>query len=228
VAAGERLVLPIGYGETDALGFGALYHGWAVIREESGALRAIAPDGPVTGLLARRANERGAWVAPANEPLVGPVALDHPASPSRWQDLQQLRVNLLRHEPRGFTVMAADTLAPDDDLRPIGVRRLLILLRRLALRLGSTYVFEPNDDVLRRMVQRGFESMLGTLFQRGAFAGGTASTAYQVVTGESLNTPASVERGRLLVEIRVAPSRPMAFLTLRLVQVGDRLAAQGA
>ena len=41
-------------------------------------------------------------------------------------------------------VLSADTLSDDPDLRPINVRRLLILLRRLALRLGATYVFEPQ------------------------------------------------------------------------------------
>jgi phage tail sheath protein FI len=167
-------------------------------------------------------------VAPANEVLRGVVALAGEAPPSRWGDLQERQVNFLRRHPRGFLVMSADTLAHDEDLRPLNVRRLLVLLRRLATSRGATYVFEPNDDSFRRMVQRGFEATLGDLFQRGAFAGRTAATAFQVVTGESLNTPVSVENGRFLVELRVAPSRPMAFLTLRLVQTGERIAVIGA
>jgi len=47
-------------------------------------------------------------------------------------------------------------------------------------------------------------------------------TAFQVVTDETVNTAASVERGRLIVELRVAPSVPLTFLTVRLVQSGDR------
>jgi phage tail sheath protein FI len=78
------------------------------------------------------------------------------------------------------------------------------------------------------MVQRGFEAMLGTMFERGAFAGATAATAFQVVTDASLNTPASIDQGRFIVELRVAPSRPLTFLTLRLVQIGDRVAVVGA
>jgi len=228
LSVGGRDVLPIGYGESDALGFAAVYHGWVHMRDESGQLHTLAPDGPACGVIARRANERGAWIAPANEPLRGVVALERPVPASRWQDLQQLRVNVIRQLPHGFTVMSADTLAPDEDLRPIGVRRLLILLRRIATRLGATYVFEPNDDAFRRMVQRGFEAMLGDLFQRGAFAGTTAATAFQVVTDESLNTPQSIDQGRFIVELRVAPSRPMTFLTLRLVQTGDRVGVTGA
>src|SRR5947208_285009 len=83
---------------------------------------------------ARRANLRGAWIAPANEPLRGVVALERPAAPALWQELQQLQINVVRQEPGGFVVMSADTLAREEDLRPINVRRLLILLRRMATR----------------------------------------------------------------------------------------------
>src|SRR5262249_46559812 len=142
--------------------------------------------------------------------------------PERWLDLQQAQINLVRQKPRGFLCMNADTLADDSDLRPINVRRLLILLRRLALRLGATYVFEPNDDSFRRMVQRGFEAMLKQMYSRGAFAGNTTDSSYQVVTGTEVNTPRSLDQGRFIVELRVAPSLPMTFLTVRLIQSGDR------
>jgi phage tail sheath protein FI len=46
------------------------------------------------------------------------------------------------------------------------------------------------------------------------------------VTDESLNTVPSVEAGRLLAEIRVAPSRPLSFLTVRLIQRGETTLAQ--
>ena len=64
--------------------------------------------------------------------------------------------------------------------------------------------------------------MLGEMFVRGAFAGATPQTSFQVVTGDSLNTPQSIDQGRFIVELRVAPSLPMTFLTIRLVQTGDR------
>jgi phage tail sheath protein FI len=123
--------------------------------------------------------------------------------------------------------MSADTLSLDEDLRPIGVRRLLSLLRRLALRLGATYVFEPNGDAFRRLVRRGFEGLLGEMFSRGAFAGATPADSFRVVTNSELNTRQLADQGRFIVELKVAPSRPLTFLTLRLVQAGDRgLAAE--
>jgi phage tail sheath protein FI len=117
--------------------------------------------------------------------------------------------------------LSADTLSPDDDLRPIGVRRLLSLLRRAALLNGVRYVFEPNDDILRRSIERGFEGLLARLYARGAFAGATADQAYQVVIGSPPNTQQTLDSGQLIVELKVAPSLPLTFLTVRLVQAGE-------
>lgn len=211
-------------GETAALSYGALYHPWLTGRDpfDVEKFRTLPPDGAACGVLARRALTRGAWVAPANEPVSGVVALSPPVLRQRWLDLQLAQINLIRQEPRGFLAMNADTLSLDEDVREINVRRLLSLLRRLCLRHGATYVFEPNSPAFRRLVQRGFESVLDRLFARGAFAGATASSSYRVVTTEDLNTPQSVDEGRFIVELRVAPSQPLTFMTIRLVQTGDR------
>jgi phage tail sheath protein FI len=60
------------------------------------------------------------------------------------------------------------------------------------------------------------------MFSRGAFAGSTPATAYRVVVDDTVNPPISVEQGRFIVELRVAPSAPLQFLTIRLVQRGER------
>jgi hypothetical protein len=211
-------------GEIAALSYGALYHPWLTGRDpfDVEKFRSVPPDGAACGVLARRALTRGAWIAPANETVSGVVALTPPVLRQRWLDLQLAQINLIRQEPRGFLAMNADTLSLDEDVREISVRRLLSLLRRLCLRHGATYVFEPNSPAFRRLVQRGFESILDRLFARGAFAGATASSSFRVVATEDLNTPQSVDEGRFIVELRVAPSQPLTFMTIRLVQTGDR------
>lgn len=218
------LVPAIGLGESLCLSYGALYYPWLIGREESrpDELRSSPPDGAALGLIARRSIARGAWVAPANEPLVGVVALAQRVDPAQFSALYDARVNVFRHEPRGFLALSADTLSPDEELLPIHVRRLLSLVRRAALRLGQSHVFEPNDDTFRRLVERSFESLLGRMYARGAFSGASADKAFQVVTGPSLNTPSSVEQGRFFVELRVAPSQALSFITIRLLQSGDR------
>ena len=74
----------------------------------------------------------------------------------------------------------------------------------------------------RRAVQRGFENLLSGLAQRGAFAGRTPRESYQVVIDGSLNTPSAADQGRFYVELKVAPSLPLRFLTVRLLQTADR------
>ncbi|MBU8896468.1 hypothetical protein KRR26_12675 [Corallococcus sp. M34] len=224
MAGASEGVPALGFAEENALSYGALYHPWTFVSEEQRPdvpLR-MPPDGATSGVLARRALERGAWVAPANEPWRAVVALTPPLARERWLDLQDAQVNVVRQEPRAFLTLGADTLAVDSDVRPIHVRRLLSLLRRAALKLGAAYVFEPNDASFHRLVQRGFEALLGDLFVRGAFAGTTREGAFQVVTGDALNTPAQTEQGRFFVDIKVAPSQPLTFLNVRLVQSGDR------
>jgi hypothetical protein len=221
---GTERVPPLGGGELNNFSYGAVFHPWLIDRDEHriNVFRRTPPCGAASGVIAQRSLQRGAWIAPANEPLRAVVALEPPINRARFLDLQEAHINLVRQEPRGFVVLDADTLSDDVDLRLINVRRLLVLLRRQALRLGMTYVFEPNSPAFRRLVERGFTDMLDQMFIRGAFAGATPKSSYQVVADDSVNTERSVEQGRFIVELRVAPSLPLNFLTIRLIQNGDR------
>jgi hypothetical protein len=219
----ERAGVPPLYSdERRTLSFGAVYHPWPIGRltPEQPLVRQ-PPDGAVTGMIARRALQRGAWVAPANQPLDGVLALTPALDPRRRVDLFDAQINSLAQLPQGFVALSCDTRSPDADLRPLSVRRLLSLLRRAAQQRGNDYVFEPNDPAFRRMVERGFEDLLGLLYARGAFAGSTAAASFQVDTGDALNSAASVDAGRFVVELKVAPSLPLEFLTVRLVQNGE-------
>lgn len=216
-------VPPLMVGEERALSYGALYHAWLVTRGAAGVLERTPPDGAACGMMASRTIARGAWIAPANEPLRATVALTRAIPEDRRQALADAAVNLVRREARGFMVLAADTLSIDPELQPINVRRLLILIRRVALRHGVRYVFEPNDDALRRTVERTFEALLGDLFALGAFAGRTPELSFRVDCGPAVNPPANVEHGRFVVELRVAPSLPMSFIAVRLIQTGGGL-----
>jgi hypothetical protein len=225
-----------GFTETPALTYGALYFPWLqsdvraanASRDTAGLLprrspRVVPPDGVALGVLAARAASRGAWIAPANEPLRDVVAVTPAVPPADWQALLDAQINLVRPDPRGFLTLSADTLAREIELRPINVRRLLTLLRRLALLRGISYVFEPNGPVLRRAVERGFGTILTDLFRRGAFAGAVAEESFRVVTDSMINTPGDADAGRFLVELRVAPSLPMRFIGIQLAQTGERL-----
>jgi len=216
-------VEPFSNDELKALSFAAIYHPWILVRE-NGAERAQTnpPSGSICGVMAQRSLRRGAWIAPANEPLSGVLGLTQTFAREDFFDFQDNLINLVRNEPNGFLVLDSDTLSDETDLRSINVRRLLSLLRRLALKHGAEYVFEPNDERFRRLVQRGFRSLLDTMFLRGAFAGNTPAASYQVNVSNTLNNLQSVEQGRFIVEIKVAPSQPLKFVNVRLVQTGGR------
>ena len=204
------------------LGFGALYHPWLYIEQERREDLSFLtpPEGAVCGAIARRTLARGAWLAPANDPLSSVLALEPVPAAGRLLELQEGGLNIIRQEARGLMILSEQTLSNEDEIRPIHVRRLLMLLRRLVQREGSTFVFELNSQAFRRQVQRGLEQVLSDLYQRGAFGGDTPESAYQVDVSDRINTPTSIEQGRLIVEIKVAPSHPLAFLTIRLVMSG--------
>lgn len=204
--------------EEQCLSYGALYHPWPVVREEGKPARALPPDGAATGMISARTISRGAWVAPANVPLNGVLTLAPPLPDDARARFYDRQINLLLADPRGKLLLSADTLSLSSQLRAISVRRLMILLRRLVLREGMNLMFEPNNEPLRRAIQRQFEGLLSYLYERGAFAGSTPAESFQVDAGPGVNPRESIDLGRLVVELRVAPSRPLEFLTVRLVQ----------
>ncbi len=209
--------------ELRALSYGALYHPWAGHRGSDSAgdrVRHRPPDGVLCGQIASRALRDGAWAAPANEPFTGVLSLDPSVGPDGWRRLDEGQINAIRREPGGFTTLNAQTLAAHEELRPIGVRRLLILLRRLVLREAPRFVFAANETALRERVVFQLEGLLERLYRRGAFAGGSPPAAYRVRADASVNPPERVEHGELVVELDVAPSRPLAFLTVRLTRQG--------
>jgi hypothetical protein len=203
--------------------YGALYFPWLISQDENGTggLRRTPPDGAVGGVFARLALTRGAWISTANAPLNGPVGVEPFVPRERWPAFLDSRVNLVHHGPRGLVALSADTLSTDPSLRPAHVRRLLMLLRRLAQRDGAAFVFEPNSDAFQRSVQHAYEALLDELFARGAFAGASSREAYQVVTSGVADGAPLFDGSRLVVELRVAPAQPMSFLTIRLLQTGN-------
>ncbi len=207
--------------DLNMLSFTVVYHPWLQIPEavtpELVPLRAMPPDGACCGMIAARELVRGPWIAPANVPLRGIVALTPDMSKADWAALFDARINLVRQLPGQFTLMSAHTLSYDNVLVQISVRRLLIFLRKLALRRGMRYVFESNTERFRRRVQASLENILNILVARGSIV------AFEVVTDESINTQNDIDNGRFLIAIKVAPTLPIEFITVILLRTGEDL-----
>lgn len=206
-------------GEASLLQLAAFYHPWIVsgFADAAGGVREQPPAGAMAGIYARRTRDRGAWVAPANESLREVTGLSPNFTDADHLRLLESSVNPIGRDPRGFRPLTARTAGTALGTRHVNVRRLLQLLRRLAAREAMTDVFEPNNAEFRELVRMRFETLLSAMHSRGAFAGATTSEAFEVSTGDAVNTAGLVDRGRFVVEIRVAPSLPLEFITVRLV-----------
>lgn len=222
VPIGRRGIPPLSSSEQNVLSFGMLVHPWLVERNADGSLVSVPPEAAMVSLIVKRTLARGVWYAPGNEPLTGVIGLEPGLSRADQQFLIASGINVLSNEPKGVVSLTANTLTADEAYRPLVVRRLLALLRRLALERGQRYAFEPLGETLLRTVQHSFEELLGRLFARGAFAGKTPAAAYRVETGPTVNPPTNLDLGRLVVELRVAPALPLTFITLRLEQAGGQ------
>src|SRR6266508_4111763 len=154
---------------------------------------------------------------PGRAPLRGPVALARTVSAGDAVRLFDAHANLLQTQPGTISSLSAHTLAAEPTLQQVSVRRLLIVLRKVALLEGGRYVFDTNTERFRQLVRLRFERLLSALTRQGALA------AYQVVTGEGTNTAADIDNGRLIVTLRVAPTSPIEFITVNLVRAGEGL-----
>jgi hypothetical protein len=203
------------------LGYAGFWHPWVSIvagqTDNRSQLRDVPPDGTVAGLIASRELARGAWIAPAGTPAQGLVRLADTLSDAEVVQLFNAHANVLVHKPGTFSALSAHTLSGDPAMLQISVRRLLILLRKICLLLGSRYTFEVNNDRFRQLVRMRFDRILAALVDRGALH------AFRVVTDGSVNTAEDQDAGRFVVVLQVAPTSPIEFITVTLVRTGQGL-----
>ena len=206
------------------LSYAVVYHPWLMVADEAGltsGLRAIPPDGVACGQIAWRERQRQVWVAPANQPLQAVLGTQQVFSNDDQLDLFQHNFNLIIRDYGAFRFLAAHTQSDGRDWQQLSVRRLMILLRKIAVQRGMDYVFESNDERFRAGIQFALEELLLGMFEHGAFAGRSPRQAFRVTTGPDVNPRQSVEQGRFVAQIQVAPSQPLEFITILLLRQGD-------
>lgn len=208
-----------------ALSFAALHHPWVLQTSDAQQIRAEPAEGALLAQYARRTRSRGAWAIGGLESLVDSFGVASKLEPGLLEALGCNPVELL---PRGVMATRAASLDTDSDWLELGVRRLFIVLRKLVRREGERYAFEPNDMVLRRSLEQTFEEQLRQLMQRGALRGARREEAFRLQTARGAQLSQEIERGQCIMEIRVAPSLPLRFLTLYAVRTGDQWQLQEA
>jgi hypothetical protein len=204
--------------------FAAAYHPWLAVTRTAGTRqerRDVPPSAFAAGIVAARERRFGLPWGPANELALGAIVAAATVTAAEHDTLHQLGVNVFRAERDGFRLSAARTLAGDRAYRQLSVRRLMTMLMLALDRQSQWVVFEPNTPALRALLHRTIEEFLRALYRNGAFTGTSEEEAFFVRSGDDLNPRASLELGRLVVEVGVAPAEPLEFLILRIAREGD-------
>ena len=207
----------------------ATYHPWIDVEDPLGGaiapLRRVSPVGHVAGAISRLDRERGADHTPANTTLleVADVA-------ESWNDFEQANltasgINVLRCQSgSGVVVWGGRTLA-DARIDPEGLyiahRRLVHRLVRAIRRVAAPLVFESNGPDLWLRIVRSITAVLLASFRAGALKGDRPEQGFRVRCDETNNRPDSIDAGRVVCEIKVAPAVPMEFITLRIAISAD-------
>ncbi|MEU6280116.1 phage tail sheath subtilisin-like domain-containing protein [Streptomyces sp. NPDC047028] len=200
--------------------YAALYYPWIKSFDPStGAARIIPPSGHIAGIWARSDSERGVHKAPANEVVRGAVDLEYQVTRGEQDLLNPIGVNCIRSFPgRGIRVWGARTLSSDPAWRYLNIRRYFNYLEESILIGTQWVVFEPNDHNLWARIRRNISAFLVNEWREGALFGQRAEDAFYVKCDDETNTPESVDLGRVICEIGIAPVKPAEFVIFRLAQ----------
>lgn len=200
--------------------YAALYYPWIkVFDPSSGQTKVVPPSGHMAGVWARNDAERGVHKAPANEIVRGAVDLELQITRGEQDLLNPVGVNCIRAFPgRGIRVWGARTLASDPAWRYLNVRRYFNYLEESILIGTQWVVFEPNDQALWARIRRNISAFLVNEWRSGALFGQRPEDAFYVKCDAETNPVESVDLGRVVCEIGIAPVKPAEFVVFRLAQ----------
>lgn len=213
---------PVGFRGLFDAGRAAIHWPWIGVYDPLGAqgqIRFVPPSGHVAGSFAEMDLSVGVFRSAANTQLEWIVSLASDLDAAAVAVYNNAQVNCIRALPnRGIRIFGARTLSSDSNWLFIPVRRLISMVESAILSSMQWAVFEPNNASTRALVRRSCTTLLQTLWERGAFAGTSASRAYQVICDGTNNSQSSQALGQLIVDIALAPVRPAEYIIFRVGQ----------
>lgn len=218
---GESLDLPQGI----ATAFLQLCYPWLLTAGSEALPGGLEPpDGTFAGVLARTIPDRGAphsigrqilrGVHGFEPALAGPdLELDTPpgASPALIH-----RVSLLGRTPDAPRVLSDVTTSTVAAHRPAGVGRLTAAILRTARQLGDSVTFEPSGEALWTRIRTQLDRLLADFYAAGALRGERAEDAYSIRCDMTTTTQNDLDNGRVVAEVRFAPSYPVGLIVVVL------------
>lgn len=206
--------------------FAALYYPWINVDNPAATngntTLNVPPSGHLAGVWARVDNERGVWKAPANEIVRGALNVETNITKAEQGLLNPIGINCIRpFGTQGIRVWGARTLSSNTDWTYINVRRLFNTVETAIMNGTQFAVFEPNDQKLWEGLKRTVSSFLRGMWRDGALFGATAEQAFYVKCDEETNPPDSIDAGKVVVEVGIAPVKPAEFVIFRVAQIKD-------
>jgi phage tail sheath protein FI len=203
--------------------YATMYYPWLEVADpvSTGQLRTVLvpPSGHVAGIWARNDATRGVWKAPANEVVRGIMNVETKVTRGEQELLNPLGINVIRpFGTRGVRIWGARTLSSDPSWRYVNVRRLFNYIEQSIEQGTQWVVFEPNDLDLWQRVKRTISAFLMGLWRQGALVGATPEQAFFVKCDGENNPVESVDEGRLVVDVGIAPVKPAEFVIFRISQ----------
>ena len=204
--------------------FATLYYPWLTVNNpvatNGNKKIEIPPCGHMAGIWARTDSTRGVWKAPANEQVLGVLDVVTPITKGEQEILNPNGINAIRaFGAGGLKVWGARTLSDTDpSWKYINVRRLFNMIETTIMDGTQWVVFEPNDQALWQRVARTVNAFLLGLWRDGALFGATPDQAFYVKCDAETNPPESIDEGKLIVEVGVAPVKPAEFVIFRIGQ----------
>jgi len=204
-------------------GDGAFYYPRIKVRDplsDSTVPVVVPPSGHIAGIWARTDASRGVHKAPANEVILGALDVQRRVTRGEQEVLNPAGVNCIRFFPtEGIRVWGARTIAAEaSEWRYLNVRRLFNMVEESIARGTRWVVFEPNDRPLWLDIIRDVSAFLRTIWRDGALMGRTAEEAFFVQCDEETNPPESIDQGRVIIKVGIAPVKPAEFIVFRIGQ----------
>jgi hypothetical protein len=203
--------------------YGALYYPWIYVTDPlTGKPKLFPPSGAVIGSYSASDVRRGVHKAPAGIEdgyLNVAVDIERVVTAGEQDTLNPEGVNVIRKFPgMGVLIWGARTVSADSEWKYVNVRRLFLFLEESIQKGTQWVVFEPNDSVLWKKITRDVSAFLRIQWLEGKLVGDKPEKAFFVKCDAETNPPDSVDLGRVITVIGIAPSKPAEFVIFRIQQ----------
>jgi len=194
------------------------------VNDATDIVELLPASGFVAGVYAKTARNKNIGKSPAGivdgaldaDGVVGP---EIKLSRTDQDNLYQARINPLpTSAATGYIVNGARSLAKEVRWRYINARLLNNFLMYTTKQQLQWTVFENNGPALWQKIEAALKGYYSSLFRLGYFGGSTQETSYFIKCNANNNSQASIDQGKVIIDIGFTPGKPAEFVIFTLTQ----------